>query len=127
MERQLVPAKSSFAKRVGYSRAVRVGNHVFVAGTAPVMADGSTPPLDAREQAERCLEILVSALRELGAEPAHVVRTRIYLVDPMDIDEVGEAHGRVFRDVKPATTAIVVKELLDPAWLVEIEAEAIVP
>ena len=127
MERQTVPAQSSFADRVGYSRAVRVGNHVFVAGTAPIMPDGERPPDDVFKQAQRCLEIIVAALAEVGASPEHVVRTRIYLINADDIGDVGRAHGHVFRDVKPVTSAIVVTELLDPAWLVEIEAEAIVP
>jgi len=126
VERKIVSAQSSFADVVGYSRAVRVGDHVFVAGTAPIMADRSDPPLDPYGQAERCLEIVVDALKEVGAGPEHVVRTRIYLIDPDDIDEVGRAHGEVFRDVRPATTALVVKALLDPRWLLEIEAEAIV-
>ena len=126
MERKVVSAQSSFADVVGYSRAVRVGDHVFVAGTAPIMADRSDPPLDPYGQAERCLEIIVDALKEVGAGPEHVVRTRIYLIDPDDIDEVGRAHGEFFRGVQPATTALVVKELLDPRWLVEIEAEAVI-
>ena len=127
MERKIISADSAFADVVGYSRAVRVGQHVFVAGTAPVMADRSDPPSDARGQARRCLEIIVAALKEAGAEPEHVVRTCIYLTDANDIDDVGRAHGEVFKDVRPVTTAIVVKELLDPRWLVEIEAEAVVP
>jgi enamine deaminase RidA (YjgF/YER057c/UK114 family) len=126
VERQTVSAQSSFADVVGYSRAVRVGQHVFVAGTAPIMADRSDPPYDAYGQAERCLEIIVDALKEVGAAPEHVVRTRIYLVDADDIDEVGRAHGEVFKDVRPVTTALVVSALLDSRWLVEIEAEAVV-
>jgi len=127
VERKLVSAQSSFADVVGYSRAVRVGEHVFVAGTAPIMADRSDPPSDAYSQAERCLEIIVDALKEVGAAPEHVVRTRIYLLDADDIDEVGRAHGEVFKDARPVTTALVVKGLLDPRWLVEIEAEAVLP
>jgi enamine deaminase RidA (YjgF/YER057c/UK114 family) len=127
VERKVVSAQSSFADIVGYSRAVRVGQHVFVAGTAPVMADRSDPPLDPYGQAERCLEIIVEALKDVGAGPEHVVRTRIYLTDADDIDEVGRAHGDVFKDVRPVTTALVVKALLDPRWLVEIEAEALIP
>jgi enamine deaminase RidA (YjgF/YER057c/UK114 family) len=126
VERQLVSAQSSFADVVGYSRAVRVGEHVFVAGTAPIMADRSDPPFDAYSQAARCLEIIVEALKEVGAAPEHVVRTRIYLLNPDDIDEVGRAHGEVFKDVRPVTTALVVRALLDTRWLVEIEAEAVV-
>jgi enamine deaminase RidA (YjgF/YER057c/UK114 family) len=124
--RQIVSAQSSFADVVGYSRAVRVGDHVFVAGTAPVMADRSDPPHDPYAQARRCLEIIVDALEEVGASPEHVVRTRIYLLDADDIDEVGRAHGEVFKDVRPVTTALVVKALLDSRWIVEIEAEAVV-
>jgi enamine deaminase RidA (YjgF/YER057c/UK114 family) len=124
--RQIVSAQSAFADVVGYSRAVRIGDRVFVAGTAPIMADRSAPPSDAFGQAERCLEIIVDALKAVGAGPEHVVLTRIYLVDANDIDEVGRAHGAVFKDVRPVTTALVVKALLDSRWLVEIEAEAIV-
>jgi enamine deaminase RidA (YjgF/YER057c/UK114 family) len=127
VDRKVVSAQSSFADVVGYSRAVRVGQHVFIAGTAPIMPDRSDPPYDAFGQAERCLEIVVEALNEVGAGPEHVVRTRIYLTDADDIDEVGRAHGEVFKDVRPVTTALVVKALLDPRWLVEIEAEALIP
>ena len=113
------------AATVGYSRAVRVGNMVSVAGTAPVMADGSDPPADPYGQARRCLEIMVAALAEVGAGPEHVVRTRVYLTRAADWPEVGRAHGEVFGDVRPAST-MVVTALLDPKWLVEIEADAIV-
>ena len=126
MERKIVSADSAFADVVGYSRTVRVGEHVFVAGTAPVMADRSAPPTHAYGQAQRCLEIIVAALKEVGAGPEHVVRTRIYLTNGDDITEVGRAHGEVFNDARPVTTALVVKELLDPRWVVEIEAEAVV-
>jgi len=126
MARRVVPAVSAFAERVGYSRAVRVGPHVHVAGTAPVMADGSDPPTDAYGQARRCLEIVATALAEVGATPADVVRTRIYLTRAEDIAEVGRAHAELLGEAKPATTALVVAALLDPRWLVEIEADAIV-
>jgi enamine deaminase RidA (YjgF/YER057c/UK114 family) len=126
VERQIVSAISSFAEVVGYSRAVRVGDHVFVAGTAPVMPDRAPPPDGPYAQANRCLEIIAEALEEVGAKTEHVVRTRIYLTRADDIDEVGRAHGEVFKDVRPVTTALVVKALLDPRWLVEIEAEALV-
>jgi len=98
---------------------------VSVAGTAPVMADGSDPPADAYGQARRCLEIIVAALAEVGAGHEHVVRTRVYLTSAADWPEVGRAHGEVFSDVRPAST-MVVTALLDPKWLVEIEADAIV-
>ena len=128
MERRLVPAVSPFAATVGYSRAVRDGRHVHVAGTAAVYPDGIEIPADAYAQATRCLEIVVAALAELGATPADVVRTRAYLVDAADWEPVGRAHGEVFGDARPATSFVVVSGLLDPRWLVEIEADAsIVP
>ena len=127
MERQLVPAVSPQAALVGYSRAVRVGSHVAVAGTAPVMPDGAECPPDAYGQAKRCLEIVVDALAQAGARPEHVVRTRTFLTRPDIWKDVGRAHGEVFGDILPVTTMVVVAALLDPRWLVEIEADAIVP
>ena len=127
MERRLVPAVSPFAATVGYSRAVRDGRHVHVAGTAPIYADGVDIPADAYSQAKRCLEIIVAALAEVDAEPKDVVRTRAYLIRAEDWEAVGRAHGEVFSDVRPATSFVVVSGLLDPNWLVEIEAEALVP
>jgi enamine deaminase RidA (YjgF/YER057c/UK114 family) len=90
------------------------------------MPDGAEPPADAYGQARRCLEIVVGALAKLGAAPEHVVRTRIFLTDRGHIAEVGRAHAEVFGAVPPATTGVVAA-LLDPRWLVEIEADAIVP
>jgi enamine deaminase RidA (YjgF/YER057c/UK114 family) len=126
MERQLVPAESPFAASVGYSRAVRVGPHVHVAGTAPIVPEGVQPPVEPYEQARRCLQIVVDALAEVGAGPEHVVRTRAYLVSADDWQEVGRAHGEVFGQVRPASAFVVVAGLLDPSWRVEIEADAIV-
>lgn len=123
MERQLVPAVSPQAATVGYSRAVRDGRIVHVAGTAPVGTDS----LDPYDQAKRCLEIIADALAEVGAAPEHVVRTRVYLVSADDWEAVGRAHGEVFGDVRPASAMLVVAGLLDPAWKVEIEAEALLP
>ena len=116
---------SPFEPKVGFSRAVRVGERVLVSGTAPVWPDGSCDP-DPEAQAKRCLEIIVEALREAGAGPEHVVRTRMYLVDAADQDSVARAHRAVFSEVRPAATMIVVGALLDPRWKVEIEAEAVV-
>jgi enamine deaminase RidA (YjgF/YER057c/UK114 family) len=110
---------------MGFSRAVRVGEHVFVAGTAPVMPEGEELPPDAYSQATRCLEIIVAALREAGAEPAHVVRTRIFATHAEDFEEIARAHGAVFGDVRPACT-YVVANMVDPRWRVEIEAEALI-
>src|SRR5262249_35055961 len=126
VERKLVPAVSPMAATVGYSRAVRVGNHVAVAGTAPVMPDGADPPADPYAQTRRCLEIVVASLAELGAGPEHAVRTPVSLTRAEDWPEVGRAHGEVFGEAKPASTMLVVAALLDQHWLVEIEADAVV-
>ncbi|MFN2466979.1 MAG: RidA family protein [Gaiellaceae bacterium] len=127
MERRLIPGHSPYEPLVGYSRAVTVGPHVFVSGTAPIPPDGGEPPAAAYEQARLCLAIIAGALEQTGAGVEHIVRTRIYLTRGEDMDDVARAHGEVFREIRPASTAIVVKELLDPRWRVEIEAEALVP
>ena len=105
MDRQLISSGSDFEKRVGYSRAVRVGNQVWVAGTAPIMPGDADPPAGAYEQARVCLEIIERALHEAGATFDDAVRTRIYVTDPGLIDEVGRAHGEAFGKARPATTA----------------------
>ena len=127
MERRLVSSGSPYEPTIGFSRAVRDGRHVFVAGTCAVMPEGKEPPRDAYGQARRCLEIIVAALEEAGATPKDVVRTRIFLRDAGDADEVGRAHGELFGDVRPASTMIVVSAFLDPRWIVEIEADALLP
>ena len=126
MGRRNIASGSPYEATVGFSRAVVVGNTVHVSGTAPVMPDGADPPADAYGQARRCLEIIVQALREAGAGPQDVVRTRTFLTSPAHWEEVGRAHGELFGDVRPAST-MVVAQLLDPRWLVEIEADAILP
>jgi enamine deaminase RidA (YjgF/YER057c/UK114 family) len=123
--RQLVSSGSPYEEPIGFSRAVRVDDRVIVAGTAPVWPDGSCDP-DPEAQAARCLEIIVRALEEAGATAADVVRTRTYLVAAADWEAVGRAHGRAFRDVRPASTMVVVAALLDARWRVEMEAEAII-
>ncbi len=125
MDRQLISSGAAFEDRVGYSRAVRVGPNVWVSGTAPIMPDDADPPGDAYEQARICLGIVERALVEAGAGLDDVVRTRIYVVRPGDIEAVGRAHREAFGKARPATTGVVV-DLLDPRWLVEIEAEAVV-
>jgi enamine deaminase RidA (YjgF/YER057c/UK114 family) len=127
VERRLVPADSPYAPTIGYSRAVRVGPHVHVSGTAPIMPDGAPPPEDAYGQAKRCLEIVVAALRELGAGPEHVVRTRVYVTDASEWEEIGRAHGEVFGELQPASAMLVISGLIDPRFRVEIEADAFVP
>jgi enamine deaminase RidA (YjgF/YER057c/UK114 family) len=122
-ERRRISSGSPYEGRIGFSRALAVDGRVVVSGTAPVWPDGSCDP-DAYVQAKRCLEIIEQALTEAGAALAHVVRTRMYVTDAADSDAVGRAHGEVFGDIRPASTMVVVKALLDPRWKVEIEAEA---
>jgi len=124
-EPRRVASGSPFEATIGFSRAVRVGNRVLVSGTAPIWPDGSCDP-DPAVQARRCLEIILAALREAGAEAGDVVRTRMFLVSAADSDAVGRVHGEVFGEIRPASTMVVVAALLDPRWKVEIEAEAIV-
>jgi enamine deaminase RidA (YjgF/YER057c/UK114 family) len=126
MERRHARSGSPFEDTIWFSRAVRVGDTVCVSGTAPVWPDGHVDP-DAGVQARRCWEIAVAALEELGASVADVVRTRQYVVRADVADAVGAVHGEVFGDVRPASTMVVVAGLLDPRWLVEVEADAAVP
>jgi enamine deaminase RidA (YjgF/YER057c/UK114 family) len=126
MERRLISGHSPYEPIVGYSRAVVVGNQVFVAGTAPIPADGAPPPDDAYEQARLCLEIIGKALESAGAGFENVVRTRVYVTDSAHFEAVGRAHGEVFGNVRPANTTVVTA-LLDPAWKVEIDADAVLP
>ena len=126
MERRLISGDSPYESVVGFSRAVVAGEHVYVAGTAPIPQDGSPPPEDAYEQARLCLEIIRGALERAGSSLELVVRTRLYLADAVHFDGVARAHGEVFSEVRPASTAMVAK-LLDPAWKVEIEADAVLP
>jgi enamine deaminase RidA (YjgF/YER057c/UK114 family) len=124
-DRQHVSSGSPFEPKIGFSRAVRVGEHVHVSGTGPIWGDASfDDEVDA--QARRCFEIIVTALQELGASADDVVRTRIYLTDPSYVDAVGPVHAEFFGDAAPAATAVVVVGFLDPRWKVEIEADAIV-
>lgn len=127
MERRLIASGSPFEPVIGFSRAVVDGHHVVVSGTAPVMPEGGEPPADAYGQSKRVLEIIVAALAEAGAGPQHVVRTRTYLTDAGDWEAAGRAHGEVFAGVRPASTMIVVSGFLDPRWVVEMEADAILP
>lgn len=122
---QRVPTAAPWAATVGYCRAVRAGSAIYVSGTAAVGDDGVVGPAgDAYGQARRCLQIIVAALADLGASPGQVVRTRIFIRDPADWEAVGRAHGEVFATAPPATT-MVVTSFIDPAMLVEIEADAL--
>ena len=124
-ERQLVSSGSPYEEPIGFSRAVRVGDRVIVAGTAPNWPDGQVDP-DVEVQTDRCIEIMLKALEEAGASAEDVVRTRTFLVDAVDWEAAGRAHGRYFRGARPASTMVVVSGFLDPRWKVEMEAEAII-
>ncbi|MEL6349060.1 MAG: RidA family protein [Myxococcota bacterium] len=126
-EVQRTRSASPFEAQIGFSRAVRVGDRIFVSGTAPIGPDGLTVHGGPYEQARRCFTIILDALAELGASAEHVVRTRMFITDPADWEEIGRAHGDIFREVRPAATMVVAGGLLDPEWRVEIEAEAILP
>jgi len=111
----------------GYCRAVRIGSHIAVSGTAPVGDDGEVvSPGDAYQQARRCIEIIENALREAGAGLGDVVRTRMFVTDISEWPAVAKAHQEAFGSVPPATTMVEVSQLIDPAMLVEIEADAVV-
>jgi len=125
-ERSRVPTDVVWADTVGYSRAVRVGNTIYVSGTAPVAEDGSVAfPGDPYRQAKRCFEIILEALRAAGAGPEHVVRTWMFAADASEWEPIGRAHGEFFRDVKPATTLVGAAGFVDPDIRVEIEAIAV--
>jgi enamine deaminase RidA (YjgF/YER057c/UK114 family) len=122
--RRRISSGSPYEPEIGFSRAVRVGDRVLVAGTAPIWPDGSCDP-DPQRQAARCLELILVALRQAGAGPEHVVRTRMFVTSAGIWEAVGRAHGAVFGQTRPAATMVVVAGLLDPRWQVEIEAEAV--
>ena len=122
---QRIRSGSPFEQSIGFSRAVRLDGRILVSGTAPVWPDGSVDP-DPAVQARRCFEIIGTALAEAGASLADVVRTRMFLTDVSFAEAVGAVHGEVFGGAGPAATMVVVAALLDPRWVVEIEAEACV-
>jgi enamine deaminase RidA (YjgF/YER057c/UK114 family) len=126
VERRLITGHSPYEGVAGFSRAVVVDGRVHVAGTAPIPADGSATPEGAYDQARLVLSIVAEALERAGSGLEHVVRTNIYVTEPEEWPEVARAHGEAFADVRPAATCVVTR-LLDPAWKVEIEAEAVLP
>ncbi len=126
MARQRATSGSPYEAQFGFSRAIREGNRIIVAGTGPVEPGGSTTPGDAAAPAARCFEIIVAAIEELGGSASDVVRTRMLLTDPSDQDAVGAVHARFFGEAQPAATMCGVAWLCRPEWKVEIEAEAII-
>jgi enamine deaminase RidA (YjgF/YER057c/UK114 family) len=127
VERRNISSGSPYEPVLGFSRAVVAGHHVSVSGTAPIMPEGREPPADAEGQTRRVLEIILAALAEAGAGVEHVVRTRTYLTRAEDWEQVGGVHGEVFGDVRPANTVVVVSGFIDHRWLIEMEADAILP
>src|ERR1700728_2614384 len=124
---QRITGHSPYETLFGFSRAVVSGDRVLVAGTAPVPPTGGPPPSDPYAQARLCIDLIAEALTRAATDLAHIVRTRMFLTDPAQWREVARAHGDVFAEIRPAATAVIVAALLDPAWLVEIEAEAVLP
>ncbi len=127
VRRQRISGHSPYEPVFGFSRAVVAGGRVLVAGTAPVPPGGGPPPGGVYAQARLCLDLISEALAKAGTSIEHVVRTRMFITDAAHWPEVARAHGEVFAEVRPAATAVIVAGLLDPAWLVEIEAEAVLP
>jgi enamine deaminase RidA (YjgF/YER057c/UK114 family) len=122
MERINIPGTSPFEPIIGFSRAVRIGQTVYVSGTGPVGAEELSPA----EQTRTVLRLIETALQNAGATFEHVYRTRMFLARAEDWEEIGRAHGEVFGEIRPAST-MVVAALLNPKWRVEIEAEALIP
>lgn len=125
-DRQGISSGSPFEPTIGFSRALRVGDRVLVSGTGPVVPGGGCPD-GATAQARRCFEIIQVALAEAGARLDDIVRTRMYITSAGDAAAVGAVHGELLGHVRPAASMVVVAGLLNPAWRVEIEAEAVRP
>ncbi len=124
--RKLVSSGSPFESQIGFSRAVRVGNILAVAGTAPIAADGAVAcPGDVYGQTKRCLEIIAQAIADAGLTLQDVVRTRVLLTDISRWNEAARAHGEVFSEIRPACTFVEVKGLINKDWLVELEADCV--
>lgn len=127
MSKQHISSGSPFEPRLGISRAVRSGRIIAVAGTAPIGPDGKTVGKgDPTVQARRCLEIVRNALEQAGASLSDVTRTRILLTRIEDWESVGQVHGEFFGEIRPANTVMQVTRFIDPDWLVEIEADAVI-
>ena len=118
-----IPGTSPYEPIIGFSRAVRIGNHVHVSGTGPVGADDG----DITQQTELCLTLIATALENAGSSIEHVYRTRMFLTHAHDWEAAGRVHGKFFSLIRPAATMVVVKELLNPNWRIEIEADAFIP
>ena len=124
-ERPRVSSGSPWEPKVGICRALRADDRILVSGTAPIWPDGSCDP-DAGAQTRRCLEIILTAIEDLGGSATDVVRTRIFFTDAADGEAIAAAHAGLLGAAQPASTMVVVTGFLDPRWKVEIEAEAVV-
>ena len=121
MTRQNLPGTSPYEPIIGFSRAVRLDNHIYIAGTGPVGADDA----DVETQTRQIFRIAAEVLARAGASLADVVRTRMYLTRATDWEAVGRVHGELFREIRPAATMVVVAQLLNPNWRMEIELDAV--
>ena len=125
--RNLASSRSYLEPEIGFSRAVRIGSQVSVAGTAPIAEGGGTDGVGSvYRQTQRCLEIIEDALKEVGASMDDVIRTRVMLTDASTWKEAVKAHGEVFSEIRPACTFVEACGFIDPGWLVELEADAVV-
>jgi enamine deaminase RidA (YjgF/YER057c/UK114 family) len=125
--RLTVSSGSAYEPIIGFSRAVRIGNIIAVGGTTAGSGGKMVGAGDPAAQTRACLEIIVKALADAGSKLEHVIRTRIYLVDIAHWEAVGRVHGEMFKDIRPACSILQVSRFIDPDWLVEIEADAVVP
>ncbi|MCK4873175.1 MAG: RidA family protein [Phycisphaerales bacterium] len=125
MIRNNIYSGSSLERKVGCSRAVQVGRHIFVSGTSPYSYDEKTVGTDLEQQARRCIEFIEEALEQANANLSHVVRTRVFLKDLSDFEAMAKIHEKYFGEIRPATTFLQVSGFVRPDWLVEIEVEAI--
>ena len=127
MKRQNISSGSPYEPVIGFSRAVRIGNIVAVGGSAPIGPDGKNVGIgDPAAQTRRCIEVIKAALEKAGARLEDVIRTRVFFTRQSDWEAIGRAHGEAFGVIRPASTMAIVKGLIDDAWLVEIEADAVV-
>lgn len=127
MTRKLVPSTSPYAPIIGFSRAVRVGNHISVGGTAPIDAKGKTVGVgDPAAQTRQCLETIKAALEQAGASLSDVVRTRMLLTRIEDWQQIAKVRGEYFKDIRPVDTVVEVKGFINKEWLIEVEVDAVV-